>query len=198
MEPKMAGRVSGHPPASKSAQAGLATCNETSPHGAQDFLTLEGAGPDTWSAQGVLIGTPVLSMEGELPVEHLCVGDRIITRDSGTAVLRSIRALRYEGPCIRIAQNALGHRRPGEDTDLLPGQKVLIRDWRAQALYGTKSAMVPASQLVDGQFVTETARKPRIAFMLLFDAPHVIYAGGLELGIEPQLEAASRPMARST
>ncbi|MEY8841162.1 hypothetical protein AB9K41_19210, partial [Cribrihabitans sp. XS_ASV171] len=33
----------------------------------------------------------LLTLDGEIPTEHLCAGDRVITRDSGTAILRGLR-----------------------------------------------------------------------------------------------------------
>ena len=38
---------------------------------------------------GILSGTPVLTLDGEVPVQFLCPGDRIITR-SGARVLRGV------------------------------------------------------------------------------------------------------------
>ena len=37
---------------------------------------------------GLCAGTTIITLDGEMPVEHLSVGDRVITRDSGMSVTR--------------------------------------------------------------------------------------------------------------
>lgn len=147
-------------------------------------LTLALPEAATTTAAGLVAGTTVLTLMGELPVEHLCEGDRIITRDAGVAVLRGLRAEVAEVALVRIKAGSLGHTRPERDVALGPGTPVLIRDWRAPALYGQPSAMVPAGRLVDGEFVASEARAVVRLFTLVFDRPHVIYADGLEIGAQ--------------
>ena len=60
-------------------------------------------------------------------------------------------------------------------------QKVLVRDWRAQALYGQSQALVPVGRLLDGGYITPCAGRMRL-FALQFAAPEVIYADGVEVG----------------
>lgn len=144
------------------------------------------------AAQGLVVGTPVLTMDGELPVEHLGPGDRVIARGGGTAILRELQPVSHRGAVIRVRAGAFGHLRPGANTDLLPGQNVLVRDWRAHAFFGQPSIMVPAERLVDGHFVTRRgARAALRAFSLVFDSSHVIYAAGLELGVEMRIHASA-------
>ena len=72
-------------------------------------------------------------------------------------------------------------RRPDRDVVLSADQHVLIRDWRAEALFGGKRAMVPASRLIDGEFVTDLGEIDMLLYQIEFDSPHVIYVDGLEL-----------------
>jgi hypothetical protein len=82
---------------------------------------------------------------------------------------------------IRIRASTMGHDRPDQDIWLAPGQPVVIRDWRARALYGQPVAAVPAARLADGEFImAETLSDCRL-FSLRFDGDEVIYAEGLEL-----------------
>ena len=131
---------------------------------------------------GLALGTRVMTIEGEIPVEYLSPGDRIITRDAGLCTLVGVTCtVIHNAAMIRVSSDSLGTGRPGEDVLLAPGQRVLLRDWRAKALYGQAQAMVPVSRLIDGQYVsTATVAAARI-FSLVFDTPHVIYAEGLEL-----------------
>ncbi|WP_374369719.1 Hint domain-containing protein [Tabrizicola sp.] len=130
---------------------------------------------------GMLAGTMVRTLEGVLPVEYLTPGDRIVTR-AGMRRLASVSVVsRKMVDLVRIRASTVGHDRPDQDLLLSPGQPVVIRDWRAQALYGVTAAAIPAARLADGEFVClETHRQVRL-FTLRFDDEEVIYAEGLEL-----------------
>ncbi|PTV97161.1 Hint domain-containing protein [Rhodobacter aestuarii] len=141
------------------------------------------AGPGQGRA-GCALGAQVATMEGLLPVEYLSLGDRIITR-SGARVLRGISSVPLISNLVRVAPGALGHDRPGKALVLGAGTEVLVRDWRAQVLFGADQALVPVARLVDGQFITRvTGQKTRL-FTLHFDASEVIYADGVEIGCKP-------------
>jgi Hint domain len=130
---------------------------------------------------GILAGTSVLTLEGEIPVQFLAPGDRVITR-SGARKLVHVAVHTVEcADVIRIKASALGHDRPGDDMILAPGQLIHVRDWRAKALYGTAEAAVPAARLVDGDYIRHDRLLEARFFTLAFDAPAVIYADGLEV-----------------
>ena len=44
----------------------------------------------TAAISGVCAGTTIMTLDGETPVEHLAPGSRVITRDTGMAVLRAV------------------------------------------------------------------------------------------------------------
>lgn len=131
---------------------------------------------------GLVAGTPVLTLEGALPVDYLSPGDRILTR-SGTRVLRAIEvSLVSNARLVRIGAETLGVDIPADDILVAAGQPVLVRDWRARALFGAAAALVEAARLTDGEYIrAETVAEARV-YTLHFDAPAVIYAGGLEIG----------------
>lgn len=141
------------------------------------YLRLE----TTQSASGLLAGSKVMTAKGERCVSTLRPGDRVITRDRGMAVLEDIRAREVTAQLVKITARALGHNRPEDDTVLPAGQRVLIRDWRAKAVFGSRHALVPAERLVDGEFITLDATAVVTLYDLLFDDPHVLYVDGLEL-----------------
>ncbi len=130
---------------------------------------------------GVLSGSIILTLDGEIPVEHLLPGDRIITRDCGTAVLMSVNHHSTRVRAVRIMAGSLGDTRPDRDVVLPEGQQVLVRDWRAQALFGLRRAAAPAHALIDGEFITSEGIQTMSLHELRFEAPHVIYSDGLEL-----------------
>ena len=61
------------------------------------------------------------------------------------------------------------------------GQRILLRDWRAQALFATPAARVPLARLVDGDLIRWSDARPEALLVLSFAHPHVIYADGLEV-----------------
>ena len=130
---------------------------------------------------GFVFGTILLTRDGEIPVEFLSPGDRIITRDTGFARLDAIRCRRVLTRAISFAAGSLGDTRPDQDLVLPAAQPVLIRDWRAQAMFGVDQALVRADALVDGEFIRDTGPQKMRLYQLQFADPHVIYAGGLEL-----------------
>ncbi|WP_233192787.1 Hint domain-containing protein [Acidimangrovimonas sediminis] len=139
---------------------------------------------------GIAAGTIILTLDGALPVEHLTPGDRVITRSS-PRVLRGVSVRSETGvSVVRIGASTLGPDRPDDDILVAPGQPVLVRDWRARALYGAERAMVPAHRLVDGEFIRTEEMADLRLFTLDLGGPAVIYAGNQELGIEPETAPA--------
>jgi hypothetical protein len=125
-------------------------------------------------------GTTVLTLDGAIPVEFLNTGDRIITRD-GARILRAISMVVVDGDVVRVGASTLGHDRPRDDVMVSADQGILVRDCRAKAMYGVAQAMIPAARMADGEMIRREAVAGLRLFTLSFDAPAVIYAGGLEL-----------------
>lgn len=151
--------------------------------GFEDTKTI--APVNTTGLTGLMSGTTVMTLDGEIPVEHLTIGDRVITRDSGMAVLLSIETKTADIAPILIKAGSLGHTRPDRDMILSPEALVHIRDWRAEALFGKAEITVPARRLIDGEFVSEGAKRRVKLHELVFDRPHIIYADGLEVATTP-------------
>ena len=143
---------------------------------------------------GVLSGSIILTLDGEMPVEHLLPGDRIVTRDTGMAVLSSVHRHVLRVRAVRILAGSLGDTRPDRDVVLPEGQQVLVRDWRAKALFGLRQVAVSAQALIDGEFIISEGLMTMVLHELRFDTAHVIYADGLEL-VAPKEPVARRGAA---
>lgn len=130
---------------------------------------------------GLAMGTPVLTRDGEIPVEFLEVGDAVVTRQ-GARILHSIEvSLIAHARMVRIGGVTLGRTGPGADVLVPATQRVLVRDWRAQAFASGRQALVAAVRLADGEFIRgEILDRVRL-FTLGFDQDVVIQAGGLDL-----------------
>jgi hypothetical protein len=131
--------------------------------------------------QGMLSGTTVRTLDGALPVDFLTPGDRIVTRAGARRVTSILVTTHKRIDLVRVRASTMGHDRPDQDLFLSPGQPVIIRDWRAKALYGVAVAAIPVERLADGEFVcVETHTDVRL-YTLFFDEDEVVYAEGLEL-----------------
>ncbi|WP_406649776.1 Hint domain-containing protein [Aliisedimentitalea scapharcae] len=134
---------------------------------------------------GFLTGTIILTQRGEVAVEDLVAGDKIISRDAGLVLLRGISSTTSRVRTVRVAAGSLGDTRPEEDMDLPADHRILVRDWRAKAVFGASQAMAAIGDLIDGEFITDLGEMDRCLFQLHFDSPHIVYAGGLEVECGP-------------
>lgn len=159
-------------------------------HLAQDqFAPINGA-QEIFAEAGLLMGTAVLTLDGELPVEYIAPGDRVITRN-GMRRVTQVEVTRVENArVVCIARDSLGVGRPVEETVVSPQQQILVRDWRAKALYGKAEALIPAGRICDGEYVRASILAEARFVTLRFEGPEVIYAGGLELACTPATVAA--------
>jgi len=143
---------------------------------------------------GIAAGTVILTRDGEIPVDWLMAGERVITRDTGLATLLAVesRVVPRAG-LVRVKAGALGEGRPGHDLLLAAGQPVLLRGWRARAMFGLPQVQVPVAALVEGEGIAAVAAggETRL-FTLILAEPHVVYADGVELvAAAPALVAAA-------
>lgn len=137
-------------------------------------------------------GTQILTMTGPCPAEALKPGDQLITWAGALHLVAvSLRSERAVG-VFQVTARALGHNRP-EDDILLPADvPILLRDWRAQALFGQPQAVVPLHRPADGVYLRPAPATALRMVCLTLPQGAVIYAGGLEL---PCLSVAAAPLS---
>lgn len=133
------------------------------------------------SSTGICVNTKILTVKGDIAIQDLKPGDRIITRAGGLCYLRAIKARKAKVHPILIKAGSLGHSRPDMDVVLTPDTQIHIRDWRAQALYGTETANVAAERLIDGEFVSQQPWRLVDLYDLTFDEEQIVYANGVEI-----------------
>lgn len=141
---------------------------------------------------GVPSATIMLTARGARPVEALAPGDRIVTRDAGMVRLDAAQSGIVTLPAVSIAPGALGQMRDRGELILPACQHVLLRDWRAFALAGREQALLPVSALIDGEFIRDLGPCRMMLHQLQFDAPHIVYADGVELAAARVRDAAPR------
>lgn len=136
-------------------------------------------------ARGTRIATP----KGERFVEDLTVGDRVLTADGRSEVIRWIgsRAVSAEELThdqslrpIRIRQDALGPSLPQHDLIVSPQHRIRIEAASAEMLFGSPEVLVPAKGLIDDAAIAlDYAVEEVEYFHVAFDNHEVIITNGL-------------------
>ncbi len=121
----------------------------------------------TSARAGLAEGTIVLTLRGEVAVENLQPGDKIITREVGAQPLRAVEC--HDGKSTVIAKNSLSKNSPARDMRVAPEQTFLIRG--------------ETSTLVSAYTMAKASIENTKLYRLVFDRAHVIYADGAELAV---------------
>lgn len=124
-------------------------------------------------------GTRILTPTGEIAIETLTPGDRVITFDSGTQVVRwvgrrKLRAVGHMAP-VHISKDTFGHH----DSLLVSQNHRILRTGPAiRPLFDTPEVLVAAKYLVDNRNVT-IRRGGWVDYVhILFDQHHLVWANG--------------------
>ncbi len=130
---------------------------------------------------GLCEGTRINTTAGNLPVEYLRAGDRVLTRN-GAREIKHIASRPLTDCPIQIKRGALGPGRPAQDMFLAPDQGIPLPDWRAHQYYGSDQRHVPVSRLRDGELITWGEHPGELqVYDLEFATEQIIFAEGLEV-----------------
>ncbi len=125
-------------------------------------------------------GTMIRTEAGEVPVERLEVGQKVVTRDDGAQPIRWIgrRVMAAEGEMapVEISAGTFGdHGR----LCVSPLHRVLVENAQAELLFGTHEVLVAARDLVDGKRVTKRTGGLVEYVHILFDDHQVVWSDGM-------------------
>ncbi|WP_338550748.1 Hint domain-containing protein [Roseovarius phycicola] len=130
-------------------------------------------------------GTRIASDIGDIAVENLEPGARVLSKDRGYVTLRAVRKapiartiLRWNPDvrCILVPANVLGNSAP---IRLSPSHRVLVCGTRVELLFGTFEVLVSAKHLVGFSGIdVDKSDNPVTYFHLLFDTHEVIKSNG--------------------
>lgn len=120
-------------------------------------------------------GTRIACANGEIAVEDLNVGDRVITRDHGYQKIRwigrtTVKAHVEIAP-IRIRKGVLQNVR---DLRISPNHRVLLKGPMLELLLGHTEVLVPAKYLVDGETILREPPGDVEYFHILFDCHELV------------------------
>jgi hypothetical protein len=136
-------------------------------------------------------GTRLRTETGEVAIEDLGPGDRLLTRDSGpqsvlwTGHRRMSGARLFAMPDqrpIRLRKGALGVDRPEDDLVVSPEHRVLVTGRAALDLWGEPEVLVRAADLVGDRYITvDHSLRETWYIHLMLERHEVIWANGLEV-----------------
>lgn len=126
---------------------------------------------------GLAMGTHVMTARGEVAVENLTPGDRVVTRDHGLQPLCFIgretrRVDAANGPVILRRDTVMNAR----DLVVSADTRIVVKGVAALANYGAKEVLVPARNMVDGTQIVHAVDGEMTFFQLVLSRHEVIYA----------------------
>jgi len=158
------------------------------------YLHLKDSGEKDWNnpAQPINVcfvkGTLILTENGEVPVEHLKTGDRIVTKDSGLQTIRWIGSRRLDSidlalnpdfAPICIKKGAIDGEQPSYDLSVSPQHRICVSGWKLQVLFGLDTVLVAAKHLVNGETIVQDTSVSEVSyFHILLDGHQIIYSNG--------------------
>ena len=132
-------------------------------------------------------GSLVCTARGEVPVERLAPGDRVLTRDNGyrpvqwvgtrALTVADLRAAPGLGP-VAIAAGALGHGLPARAMRVSPQHRMLIAGPLTEMLFGEHEVLVPALHLVGLPGIVRAPDGDVTYVHVLLDRHEIICADG--------------------
>lgn len=125
-------------------------------------------------------GSLIRTKRGDVPVEELCLGDMVFTRDDGFQPVRWIgrRDMPAEGKMapVRIAPNTFGEH---AQVTVSPLHRIFLQNMHAELLFGSSEVLVAARDLIDGKQVQRIEGGQVEYVHLMFDRHQVIWSDGL-------------------
>ncbi|WP_345229385.1 Hint domain-containing protein [[Roseibacterium] beibuensis] len=136
-------------------------------------------------------GTRLRTEDGDVAIEDLGPGDRILTRDDGPQEViwsgnRRMSGARLfampEQRPIRLRACALGVDRPDADLVVSPEHRVLIGGAASRDLFGEAEVLVRAADLVgDAQISVDHSLRETYYIHLMLERHQVVWANGLQV-----------------
>lgn len=133
-------------------------------------------------------GTKIKTMTGEVPVEHLRCGDRVLTRDNGFQPVRWAGQRLFSGAeltyaphlaPILIKAGALGENVPERDLLVSPQHRVLINDPSSELWFGEGEVLVAAKDLTMLDGVERVHPSKGVHYVhILFDHHEIVVSDG--------------------
>ena len=132
-------------------------------------------------------GTLISTAKGEVPVETLQVGDRVITRDNGIQQIRWIGNKALDGrmllanPHLRpvlIRKGALGYGLPERDMMVSPNHRMLVANDQTSLMFEEREVLVAAKHMINHNGIQQVDAVGISYVHMLFDNHEVVLGDG--------------------
>jgi len=132
-------------------------------------------------------GTMIATDMGEVLVEDLKEGDKVVTRDNGLQTVRWVGRRRYLGRelarnphlyPVLIRKGALGEGLPERDMRLSPNHRVLVAGDLTALYFEEREVLASAKHLVNHRGVYEVESLGTVYLHILFDKHEVVLSNG--------------------
>ena len=132
-------------------------------------------------------GTMIATPKGEVEVEKLSVGSKVITHDHGVQTIRWIGRRELDSQdmeaneefrAIRIKAGALGNGLPVQDLVVSPQHRVLLEGDLNELYFGERDVLVAAKHLIGMEGVERVGAEPMTYIHLMFDAHEIVLSNG--------------------
>lgn len=151
--------------------------------GRATFTNIENIETVVCFTPGTMIATP----KGEIPVEQLRVGDKVVTRDNGLQEIRWMGAKEmgwhdfaanpHLRP-IRVKAGSLGNGLPERDLLLSPNHRLLVANDRTALYFDEHEVLVAAKHLVSAEGATQVDSVGTTYIHFMFDQHEVVLSNG--------------------
>lgn len=132
-------------------------------------------------------GTRIATPRGEVAVEDLKLGDRVMTRDNGLQVIRwigtrtldaaQIKKARHLAP-VCIAKGAFGNDLPERDTRVSPNHRFLVANDKTALYFEEREVLVAAKHLTGLTGVNVEEGTDVTYIHLMFDRHEIVLSNG--------------------
>lgn len=132
-------------------------------------------------------GTRIKTLHGEVRIEKLEIGDKVLTRDNGFQPIRWIGTHKLSRAClalkpqlnpIEISANALGRDVPERTMRVSPQHLMLIDGHGAEVYFGTEEVLVAAAHLTCLPGIRRVEPETVTYIHVLFDRHEIVLADG--------------------
>ena len=137
-------------------------------------ITFEEYVPDCFTR-----GTMIETINGEVAIEDLKVGDLVRTLDNGYQPLRWVKSTtvsaKSKSAPVQFKKGAIGNTR---DLLLSPAHRIMLQDWQSELLFDNNEMLVSAKSLVNDGTITVQKRDSVEYFHILFGTHEIVFSNG--------------------
>ncbi len=133
-------------------------------------------------------GTKIATLKGEILVEKLVAGDKVVTRDNGIQEIRWAGAKKIDWRImtayphlkpVLVRQGSLGNDLPERDLMISPNHRVLVANERTALQFDEPEVLVAAKHLIGGMAVRSIDSIGTTYIHFLFDRHEVVLSDGI-------------------